>query len=107
MSFYKQTKDQVMKLWLGKASVPAGLAELQYYFRMNDPIHFESEKQPDGSFVVMSTNFREGKIITRLDRLEQLDEKVTDAILTAFEVPSSYAEQASIHRVGEKGYAFA
>ena len=107
MSFYKQTKDIAIKLMLGKSAAPQGLVELNHYFRFYGPINFHFEKQEDGSFVAFSQDFKYGSIITRASRQEELDDKVKDAILTAFEVPSSYAKEAGIHRVGEKEYAFA
>lgn len=107
MSLYKQAKDQFIRFMLGKNSVPSGLAELNHYFRFNGPINFRYEKQEDGSIVAVSDNFRYGSIITHVDRKEELDEKIKDAILTAFEVPSSYAKEAGLHRVGDKEYAFA
>jgi len=107
MSLYKQAKDQLIRLMLGKNSIPSGLAELNHYFRFNGPINFRYEKQEDESMVAISDNFRHGSIITHADRQEELDEKIKDAILTAFEVPSSYAKEASVHRVGDKEYVFA
>lgn len=107
MSLYKQTKDQLIKLMLGKASVPSGLLDLNHYFRMYGPINFRHEKQDDGSLVAISDNFRYGTIITHAENREQLDEKVKDAILTAFDVPSSYAKEAAVRRTDEKEYAFA
>lgn len=109
MSLQKQAKDQLYRLVFGMSAPPPGLLELNHYFRFYGPIAFRSEKQEDGSVVALSKNFRYGSIITRADRLEELDEKVKDAILTAFEVPSSYAKEAGVHRVGaeEQEYAFA
>ena len=107
MSLYKQAKDQFIRVMLGKNSVPSGLVELNRYFRYNDPIIFRYEKQEDGSIIAISDNFRHGSIITHAERQEELDEKIKDAILTAFEVPSSYAKEAGVHRVGDKEYVFA
>jgi hypothetical protein len=107
MSLYKQAKNHLVKLVLGSGTAPRGLVELNHYFRFYGPIHFRHEKQGDGSIVAISENFRYGSIITRAEKPEELDEKVKDAILTAFEVPSSYAKEAGVHRVGEKEYAFA
>lgn len=107
MSYYKELKDKVGKLLLGNKTYPSGLLDLNYYFRIYDPIIFQSEKQQDGSFVAFSTNFRYGSIITSAASEELLDDKIKDAILTAFEVPSSYAKEAAVSRQGEKGYAFA
>ncbi|MDD2785368.1 MAG: hypothetical protein PHS79_00575 [Patescibacteria group bacterium] len=107
MSLYKQTKDQLIRFLLGKHSIPTGLFELDRYFRYNGPITFKYELQEDGSIIAISDNFRHGSIITRADKKEDLDEKIKDAILTAFEVPSSYAKEAGVHRVGNGEYAFA
>ena len=107
MSIAKQVKDQVVRLLLQGSTVPSGLAELHHYFRLYDPIHFRHEKQGDGLIVAVSENFRYGSIITSAAREEELDAKITDAILTAFEVPSSYAKDAGVHRIDERKYAFA
>lgn len=107
MSIYKLTKDRLIRFVLGENAAPRGLVELNHYFRFNDPINFRYEKQEDGSIIAVSENFRYGSIITRADKPEDLDEKVKDAILTAFEVPSSYAKEAAVHRIGENAYAFA
>lgn len=107
MSLYKQLKDRLIRLLLGKDLVPSGLAELHQYFRSYGPIQFRYEKQEDGSFVAVSENFRHGSIVTHAGDRGALDSKIEDAILTAFEVPSSYASEAAVHRVGEKEYAFA
>jgi len=107
MSLYKQVKDKFIKFTLGKEFVPSGLFELHQYFRVNDPISFKFEKQEDGSFVAVSQNFRYGSIITSADCQDDLDEKTQDAILTAFEIPSSYTKEADLHRVGAEKYAFA
>lgn len=86
---------------------PRGLVDLNYYFRAYGKIIFRLEEQEDGSVVAMSQNFRYGSIITQAASRSELDEKVKDAILTAFEVPSSYAKEAGVQCVGEKEYAFA
>ncbi|TAK03929.1 hypothetical protein EPO34_02100 [Patescibacteria group bacterium] len=107
MGIYKQAKDHLVKFVLGSGVAPRGLVELNHYFRLYGRINFRHEKQEDGSVVAISEDFRYGSIITHADRADELDEKVKDAILTAFEVPSSYAKEAGVHRVGEKEYAFA
>lgn len=107
MSLYKQTKDQFIKLLLGKSSVPSGLSDLNHYFRTYEAISFRTEKQDDGSLVAISENFRYGTIITSASNPTELDEKIKDAILTAFDVPSSYAKEAGVERTDEKEYAFA
>jgi hypothetical protein len=107
MSLYKQAKDHLIRFMLGKDVVPSGLSELNHYFRTYGPLNFRDEKQEDGSIVAISENFRYGSIITSASDQAELDENVKDAILTAFEVPSSYAKEAGLHRVAEREYAFA
>lgn len=107
MSLHKQLQDHLFRFVFGKSALPPGLVELNQYFRFYEPIRFRSEKQEDGSIVAISENFRYGSIITHAQRPEELDRKVEDAILTAFEVPSSYAKEASVHRIGSEEYAFA
>lgn len=114
MSLFKQAKDILVKgrdkaasKVFGKTYVPSGLADIHHYFRTYEPINFKTEQQEDGSFVAVSENFHYGTIITHGNTPEELSEKIKDAILTAFEVPSSYAKEASIHRIGEEEYAFA
>lgn len=108
MSFLKQVKDYLGRFLLGSAAVPSGLFELQRYFRANGPINFKVEKQEDGTYIAVSTDFRQGSIITQATIFEELDEKIKDAILTTFEVPSSYAKEADIRRQGTgQEYAFA
>lgn len=102
MSLYKQAKDQLIRLILGKNAAPQGLVDLNHYFRTYGPINFRHEVQEDGSIIAISVNFLHGTIITRANRIGELDENVKDAILTAFEVPSSYAEVAGVHRVGSE-----
>lgn len=107
MSITKQSKDYLIRFLLGKNGVPSGLAELHQYFRINEPIRFKYETQEDGSVIAISENFRLGSIITHANNSKELDRKIPDAILTAFEVPSSYAKEAAVHRIDEKEYAFA
>lgn len=107
MSLYKQTKDKIIRFMLGSQAVPSGLSELHRYFRVYGPINFRFEKQEDGSFVAISDNFRYGSIITRAGTIKDLDEKIKDAILTVFEVPSSYAKEADVRKMESREYAFA
>jgi len=107
MSVYKQTKDWLIRQLLDGDTRPRGLVELNNYFRLHDPINFRIEKQEDGSLVAISENFIYGSILTSAVDASELNEKIKDAILTAFEVPSSYEKEANVHRVGEKEYAFA
>lgn len=107
MNLAKIVKDQIIRFFLGSDAVPKGLSELHHYFRSYGPINFRSEIQEDGSVVLISENFRYGSIITRVEKQQNPDDKITDAILTAFEVPSSYAGEAGVRRIGGKEYAFA
>lgn len=108
MSILKKTKDQLLKFALGSATVPRGLFELDQYFRLHDPINFQYEKK-DGLIIALSTNFRYGSIVTSGRNEGELDKNIKDAILTSFEIPSSYAKEAKIHKVGDgrKEYALA
>lgn len=100
MSISKRIRDQVIKLMLGKSTVPQGLVELYRYFRAYDPINFKFETNENG-IVAISTNFRYGSIITSGKNKEELDKNIKDAILTSFEIPSSYAAEAKISKVGD------
>lgn len=106
MSIIKQAKDQLLKfLWNGK-SVPSGLLELHKYFKSNGPIEFNYEKTDD-KIVAVSTNYRCGSIVTSGRDKEDLERNIKDAILTSFDVPSSYEKEAGIHKVGENREAYA
>src|SRR3989339_1677368 len=106
MSIIKQTKDQLLRWRMGKNFVPTGLFVLSQYFRANAPITFTFEKQSDGLIIAKSNNFRYGSIITSAPNELALDANIKDAILTAFQVPSSYSKKAGVKRVDEKEYAF-
>jgi hypothetical protein len=107
MPIKKVLKDKLTRVFLGEASIPRGLFELSEYFRHNGNIHFDFHHE-DGIIVAISTNFRHGKIITQGRNLEELDKNIRDAILTAFEIPSSYAEEAQVTKLGEaREYALA
>lgn len=108
MSILKKTKDRVVKFILGNKVVPRGLFELDQYFRHHNGINFRYEKK-DGLIVALSTDFRYGSIITSGRDEKELDKNIKDAILTSFEIPSSYAKEAKIHKVGDgsKEYALA
>jgi hypothetical protein len=106
MSLIKVAKDHAIKLLLGKETVPVGLADLQRYFRIYGEINFT--KHREGSVIVaVSSDFNQGSIVTQGRDDDELDENIEDAILTAFEVPSSYAKEAGIHRVGDAASAYA
>ncbi|OGH64365.1 MAG: hypothetical protein A2821_03270 [Candidatus Magasanikbacteria bacterium RIFCSPHIGHO2_01_FULL_41_23] len=101
MSFIKKMKDTAIKFLLGNSAVPRGLFELQQYFSHNEPINFRHEKGDDGKIIAISINFRHGSIVTTGKNQEELDSNIKDAILTSFDVPSSYAIEAGLQRVGE------
>lgn len=109
MSVTKQIKDYVIKLTLGKAIVPRGLYDSSEYFRMYGAIRFEFDKTKD-CLIAKSSNFKWGTIITEGQDEKELDKNIEDAILTAFEIPSSYKKESGIARVGSvknKEYAIA
>ncbi len=100
MRIVKVTKDHLIRVLLGKASVPRGLYELAQYFRIYDSINFQYHQEGEMT-VATSTNFHYGSIITHGRNSEELDRNIKDAILTSFEVPSSYTKEAKIVREGE------
>ncbi len=107
MSLTKKTKDYLVKLISGKDFVPNGLVEINRYFRLYGPINFEF-KHEGGTIIGISQNFQYGSIITSGKNLEELDRNIKDAILTSFEVPSSYAKEANIKNLNEHtAYAIA
>lgn len=81
--------------------IPAGLYEASEYFRLNGPIHFEFH-QEDTEVVAVSDNFRHGSIITAGRNPKELEHNITDAILTAFEIPAAYADHINIKPVGQQ-----
>jgi len=110
MAILKELKDNFIKVISGGPTVPRGLFELQDYFRLYGPIHFENINKKD-YIIARSTNFHWGSIMTEGKNEKELDQNVQDAILTAFEIPSSYSKEASIKKVGsvdkKKEYAIA
>ncbi|MFH1193391.1 MAG: hypothetical protein V1661_00180 [bacterium] len=108
MSIIKKTHDNFIKFLFGNTTVPRGLFELNQYFRSNDPINFEHKKEGD-LYIAISTNFRYGSIVTSGKNLKELEKNIKDAILTSFEIPSSYQKEAGVHKVGssQEKYAFA
>ena len=107
MSLSKQIKDRLIKiLWNGK-SVPNELFELSQYFRNYGPIEFEFKKE-DNEIIAISKNFKHGSIVTSGKDTAELEGNIKDAILTSFDVPSSFMEEAGIQRIDkEKTYVFA
>jgi hypothetical protein len=109
MSISKQVKDHLIKFLLAGDAIPVELFELAQYFRENQPIEFDI-KEEAGEVIAISKNFRFGIIVTSAHSMGELDDKIKDAILTSFDVPSSYANEAGLRRVGELRstvYAFA
>ena len=102
MSLTKKAKDQLIKALFGKASVPRGLFEISQYFKNYGVINFKYEKGENGEIIAISTNFRYGSIITSGTDKYQLDKNIKDAILTSFDIPSSFAKEASIQKIGDK-----
>ena len=109
MFIYKKIKDYFIKLLLGSKIVPQGLFELSRYCQLFGPIHFKYSKSEDGTIIAVSTDFKLGSVVTSGKNENELDKNIKDAILTFFEIPSSYSKEASIRKVGEKqeGYAIA
>ena len=107
MTLVKKAKDQLIKALLGKAFVPRGLFELNQYFRHYGPISFRHETGEGGNIVAISNNFRYGSIITSGFTSEEIDANIKDAILTSFEIPSSYAKEADLKKVGDKQEEYA
>lgn len=112
MAIIKIIRDQLIKaLFDSKGAVPREVLELSQYFRNNKHINFVFKKEGD-IIIAISTDFRYGSIITSAKNPEELDAKVKDAILTAFDIPSSYAAEANIINVSkgaaeQKSYAIA
>lgn len=102
----KQIKDKILKLIFGNEYVPEGLLELYKYFRHNDPIDFNVTFE-NGKHIAVSKNFRHGSIVTSASSKEDLDKNIKDAILTSFDIPSSYSKEAALSEVGQKTKSYA
>lgn len=83
---------------------PKELIEMRQYFKTYGAIQFDFH-QEDGMQIAVSTNFRYGSIVTFAKTGEKLDEKIKDAILTSFKIPSSYSKEAAIRREGAESIA--
>jgi hypothetical protein len=105
MSIVKRFKDQLIKVLLGD-STPRGLFEVAQYFRHYGAIDFEIKKE-EGLLVAVSTNFRHGSIVTNGRTEKEIDANIKDAILTAFEIPSSYAKEVPIVRQSDNCQKYA
>ena len=108
MSIFKRTKDHLIKFLLGSKTVPQGLFELSQYCRLFGGIHFDYKKE-NGTIIAISADFKLGSIITSGKDEKELDKNIKDAILTFFEIPSSYSKEAKVCKVGEgqREYAIA
>lgn len=106
MSITKQVRDRLGKMLLGSKSVPQGLFELSKYFIHFGPIEFDYKQDKDG-YVAVSKNFKYGSIVTSAKDIKHLEENIKDAILTSFDIPSSYAVEAAIKKVSEEEKQYA
>ena len=110
MNVLKVIKDYIGKailsLFIGGKTVPRELLELSDYFRHYGVIHFDF-KQEGNKTIAISSDFRHGSIVTTGTSREELDRNVKDAILTSFDLPSAYQQEADIKRVGEKAGEYA
>lgn len=105
MSIIKQAKDLAAKMTSGR-SVPTGLIEMHRYFKNNGPIKFNQHRK-NGLIVAISSNFIYGSIVTSGKDTSELDKNIKDAILTSFEIPSTYAKEAGLYQTGEKEREYA
>lgn len=85
----------------GKAAVPRGLFELNQYFRLYGPMTFTFKPGKGNNIIAVSNNYRFGSIVTSGSTPEELDKNIKDAILTSFEIPSSYAAEAALKKEGD------
>ena len=107
MSIIKQVKDYLVKyLWDSENLVPAGLFELSQYSKNYGSISFD-HREEDGNIIAISRDFKYGSIIATAKDEAELDGNIKDAILTSFEIPSSYAKEAKIKRVGHENREYA
>ncbi len=109
MPFAKRAKDYILKFISGKEFVPHGLVEINRYFRFYEPIEFEYKQEGDIT-IAISQNFQHGSIITSGKNPKELDKNIRDAILTSFEIPSSYSKETKLINLREnkhKAYAIA
>lgn len=99
----------IKKAWDRGDLRPKGLFDLSQYMLHFGPIHFDNHVNEDGTITAVSNDFRFGSIVTSGKDLAELDKNIKDAILTSFEIPSSYAKEAKVRKVGteQKEYALA
>lgn len=103
---FKKIKDQLVKSLFATSTVPRGLVELYRYFKNYGTIHFQYEKGTD-IIVARSIDFRYGAIVTSGKNEKELEKNIKDAILTSFDVPSSYATEAKIVKTDGQKEAYA
>ncbi|HEX9664351.1 MAG TPA: hypothetical protein VGA49_00865 [Patescibacteria group bacterium] len=108
MSLTKEIKDLLIKKFAGHQNIPRGLFELATYFRHNGSISFDYKEHED-VVIAVSNNFRYGSIVAQGKDIKELEKNIPDAILTSFDVPSSYAREAKIYKVDQmkREYAIA
>lgn len=102
----KEVRDQVMKYVTRGNSANSQFGEFAEYFRVYGPINFDYQiSKETGLTVAKSTNFKYGTIITSGRNPKEVDENIKDAILTSFDIPSVYATEANITKVGDRKVA--
>lgn len=101
MSIFKIVKDYIIKFLLGSKTMPQGLFELSQYCRKFGGIHFDYKKENE-TLIAISDGFKLGSIVTSGKDEKELDKNIKDAILTFFEIPSSYSKEAGVCKVGER-----
>lgn len=110
MSLVKQAKDYIRKYFIsalnGHSYVPKELVDMVKYFKNYGAINFDFKKEDD-CIVAISNNFIYGSIVTSGKNEEELDKNIKDAILTSFDIPSSYAKEADIKNNKELKSAYA
>ena len=99
MGLLKVARDHISRLVV-QAFVPdyrpKSLVELKDYFYHYHTINFDYHQGDNGRTIAVSNNFYNGSIVTSGNDKKDLDSNIKDAILTAFNVPSSYAGDAGI-----------
>lgn len=100
MSLSKIVKDSLIKLIRGPQWVPRGVADFQRYFRNYKKIEFKVTPE-DGILIAESVDFKYGAIVTSGTTQQELDDNIQDAILTAFSIPSVYADEVPLTKMQE------
>lgn len=101
---YKNFKDFLKKSIFFHGQSLKEVNDLKRYFATYGPIKFKVEKYSDGIWMAYSQNFTMGSIVTTGTNNSQLSDNTTDAILTAFKIPTAYKKEAGIrHDFSESG----